>query len=565
MFAHSLFRPSHPSPSPEHILFLWNTFEDRFITSILHKPTARKIVLCGQHDRITHALASAIYFAAIVTLSPEECLAHLQQDKATAVSRYRFAFEQVLGLADFLNTQSVMLLQASVIFLFAVHAYDDTRFVWSMVPMLVRIGQGLGLHRDGANFGLDPFEMEMRRRLWWHLCILDIRSSEHQGTAFLVHGGMHDVRPPLNVNDDDIFPGMQQAPQERSGATDMSLIRALCDVALCGYEISKAPVCRGLTGDVDVNDENANAALENSKKSMRELGQRIQERYVRYWDLEKPADRVSVAIIRIVLAKIWLSIHHPISHSMSRASCLPFFNASRNSLLHISVEVIGLIVSIFNDEKTRKWAWSIHPSAHYASIAFTLAELCVRELCPFTERAWTMVTMALDELAGSGRQRKRGMWQPIWRLVDRAAAHRQRAKDDPQLAAAPCLHGAEPPHDPSFDLPVSLRGAGPSTVKSMIKDQVDQYGGQPKIPVNGTVRASSNGHDALSGMFTFTDSAMTCFDPDTPPGLEEVVNVFNETMTAVNAADAPALDYGWTAYGDRNMFGMDVDLFAPSG
>ena len=39
-----------------------------------------------------------------------------------------------------------------------------------MTNLVVRIG----LHLDDADFGLTPFDTEMRRRLWWHVSFLDV-------------------------------------------------------------------------------------------------------------------------------------------------------------------------------------------------------------------------------------------------------------------------------------------------------------------------------------------------------------------------------------------------------
>lgn len=51
----------------------------------------------------------------------------------------------------------------------------DPCSLWTLLGVAVRIGQGLGLHRDGTSLGLSPFEIEMRRRLWWNIVVLDAR------------------------------------------------------------------------------------------------------------------------------------------------------------------------------------------------------------------------------------------------------------------------------------------------------------------------------------------------------------------------------------------------------
>jgi hypothetical protein len=97
-----------------------------------------------------------------------------------------------------------MLLQAAVLFLTCIRQQDDTRFVWTMTAVVLHLAQGLGLHRDGSNFGLNPFETEMRRRLWWHICLLDMRSSEDHASDPQVYEAFYDTRLQLNINDDDI-------------------------------------------------------------------------------------------------------------------------------------------------------------------------------------------------------------------------------------------------------------------------------------------------------------------------------------------------------------------------
>src|SRR5213079_1777539 len=131
-----------------------------------------------------------------------------------------FAVEQAMARANLLNSQSFVLLQGLVLFLMCVRRQDDSRYVWTMTSIVLRIAQGIGIHRDGATFGLKPFETEFRRRLWCHVCLLDFQSAEEipceLSTAF------YDTRIPLNINDDDISPGSTETPEERIGCTEMT-------------------------------------------------------------------------------------------------------------------------------------------------------------------------------------------------------------------------------------------------------------------------------------------------------------------------------------------------------
>lgn len=107
----------------------------------------------------------------------------------------------------------------------------DSRTLWTLSGVAHRIGQGIGLHRDGTSLGLPPFQVEMRRRLCWQLNLLEFRSSELSGSS---SGDINwwGIDSPSNVNDEDIWPEMQDPPVPHTRPTEMvgCLIR---------YEVAK--------------------------------------------------------------------------------------------------------------------------------------------------------------------------------------------------------------------------------------------------------------------------------------------------------------------------------------
>lgn len=90
-----------------------------------------------------------------------------------------------------------------------------------LTGLAIRLAQSIGLHRDGSSLKLSPFETEMRLRLWWHLCVLDSRAPEDQGFQPTVDLTNQELRLPLNVNDDRLYPDMRQLPAESDGWTEM--------------------------------------------------------------------------------------------------------------------------------------------------------------------------------------------------------------------------------------------------------------------------------------------------------------------------------------------------------
>ena len=59
----------------------------------------------------------AIYFAAVTSITEEQCQASLDMDKTSLLKKYRFATQQALARSGFLSADNVVALQALVIFL----------------------------------------------------------------------------------------------------------------------------------------------------------------------------------------------------------------------------------------------------------------------------------------------------------------------------------------------------------------------------------------------------------------------------------------------------------------
>ncbi|KAL2871069.1 putative C6 transcription factor [Aspergillus lucknowensis] len=387
---------------------------------VVYGPTAQQLFTQAARtpdalDKNNEPLVLAMYFASIVSMSNEQCMARLGEARDTLVARYRFAVEQALSKGGLLNTQSLTLMQAATIFLNAVRRDDDTKFVWSMTALILRLAQGLGLHRDGNNFGLRPFDAEMRRRLWWHVVLLDLRSSEDHGTDVQIHDRMFDTRLPLNVNDNDISPDMEERPKPRAGFTDMSFFLIRCDICYALRRV--AYTCPNTSAAV------GGPTPENCGNVVQTVNRHIEEQYLKHCDMADPIQWVSATVARLVLTKMWLVIHHPITSSEHGPQVT---NESRESLFLTSIEVTEFARLIKEDENTKKWSWMFDTHMQWHAIAMVLSELCVRPLSPLTDRAWLAVTTVYDDWLQTAKRRKGMLWRPLAQLMKRAGALRAK-------------------------------------------------------------------------------------------------------------------------------------------
>lgn len=428
-------RELHPSPS--QIFILWEVFKENVdpVVRILHRPTAKVILMnaASSLDRVSkpaEALLFSIYFGAVVSMTPEQCRQLLDEDKDFLLKRYRFAAEQALARADFLNSSSLMCLQAFSFFLIFVRHCDDSRLVWALGGLAIHMAQSLGIHRDGTNFGLNPFDTEMRRRLWWHLSILDNRSAEDHGADPTFDEQFYDTKLPMNFNDDDIYPGMKEYPAERSGPTEMTF-------CLIRFELSVFSRRLNFTAPGKVAGQASEMSIAEKEKLIDDCHRSLEEKYLRHCDMNTPILWVAATVARLILAKMWLSVHHPRSFADDKERfTMP--RETRDRVFITSVEVIEFSHLLEKNENTAKWAWFFRTYMQWQSVAFALSEVCNRPPGPEVERAWKAIESVYNaQMVKNLRTQKGMLWKPLRHLMAKAKARRaaQQAQATKQPSA----------------------------------------------------------------------------------------------------------------------------------
>lgn len=83
----------------------------------------------------------------------------------------------------------------------AARKHYDAHAFWILTGSAVRIGQRLGIHRDGSSHNLSPFDTEMRRRVWWQIVFLDGFAAKLCGAGFpAVSSGVLGQNPQCHIH-----------------------------------------------------------------------------------------------------------------------------------------------------------------------------------------------------------------------------------------------------------------------------------------------------------------------------------------------------------------------------
>lgn len=379
-------------PLPSQIPFYWQTFLENVhpLVKILHEPTMAKTIKDVQNNldslgKSTEALMFAIYFATITSMNgtevrrwmkPSELLTNIFQvktnfgvSKGHLLNQYRFGTEQALARAGLLNTNEIVTVQAFVLFLVCVRRHDDTRFVWSMTGLAIRVAQALGLHRDGAKFGLPPFDTEMRRRLWWQVCILDIRASEDHGSDPSILDYSFDTELPISCNDEDLDPNDTEPPLRRHGVSEMTFCLIRFEICFLTRQLSYvAP------GNAPCKAESL--TLEDKEKLIRDTANHLEETYLQYCEDAGPLYWVAATVARLITAKFSLIIYSPLT-APGKPNTLP--QDTRDRLFMASIEIIEYSRVLQDESTTKQWGWLFSTYVQWQLV--TLSFPLLRFLC----------------------------------------------------------------------------------------------------------------------------------------------------------------------------------------
>ena len=148
----------------------------------------------------------------------------------------------------------------------------------------------MGMHHDGAPFSLSAIDIEVRRRIWWTLCLIDNCISEDCGLESNIPMTM-DTRLPLHINDSDIGTIHTIAPAPKTGFTEMtmSLIKIEMVETILILKFSLYRKCR--------------YSIEDIKTLVRERTSRYESTYLKHLDTSLPLHRLIYLRTRLIIAK----------------------------------------------------------------------------------------------------------------------------------------------------------------------------------------------------------------------------------------------------------------------
>ncbi|KAL3419973.1 fungal specific transcription factor domain-containing protein [Phlyctema vagabunda] len=572
------------SPASQHISYPSNTDRKRLLEiffnnvqplfKLLHKSTFYNIFhrdnivaeLLDEDGRIKfgsiEAVNFAVYFAAIMSITPEECQRTFQQPKHILIAQYQSATEKALLRADILNTVEIVALEGLVVYIMALRYHNRTRSSWPLIALAIRLAQSQGLHRMPDRMEISAFQSEQRRRLWWQIILLDMRAAEDRGTEPMILEESYNTELPSNLNEDDYafsekvelaaFHELKKSLSEGSHnfvsnpPSLPSKLKTVTDMTLSLMIMEMAVVYRRL----NFPPPRTKVFLEAEEKEVivKKFADDIESKYLAGCDPTNKTVWITYMFGRILVLKLSLSIRYPVHFRRGRASPAQY---SRKQGLQTAISLLTILDILDENTVECGFGWYFASHVPWHAVAVMLAELSQNPNSGLAQQAWAIIDKSFkkwtDRMAGA----KDGMpWKPINLLLQKARAARDRVA--PQ-SAPPAPSAPSPPPIPS------VPRAAPAEDWNMTSPSSGNH-----QPLNAAASLSGRSPDNVSnsmynlGMFYPLDPAQA-----PPTGFSTGLDSFPQfDMDLPNMNDSPGNNINWD---DWNNFIHTTSADIPGG
>ncbi|THC97089.1 hypothetical protein EYZ11_003407 [Aspergillus tanneri] len=272
------------------------------------------------------------------------------------------------------------------------------------------ISLALSLHIVNPPFVIRPLELELRRRVWHAIGLLDAQSSLDRATEPMVQPRWLEYNTPANTNDSEIDFHSDKSPLELGGFTDMTFNLVIS-------EAQRVMRCLNFyhTMERPITDMKARQALVVDF-------QRAAETLVRGCNPKIDAFHwFTVKTAECLTACLQLAALRPLQRD-------PIFvppQIKNHGLLKLCVDVLQRTRELSDDRRAAPWRWFQDLWAPWHPLSVAIAELCVCDDLSVLSAYWPVVEHSFRVVALSVADSKEGMlWRPIDKLMKQAQSKR---------------------------------------------------------------------------------------------------------------------------------------------
>ncbi|KAF2498521.1 hypothetical protein BU16DRAFT_524625 [Lophium mytilinum] len=353
--------------------------------------------------QVIHALGA-------IPMTEDECIIHFGVEKSALMSNLRNAAERGLSRLNITSTHKIRNLQTLLLYITLLFWTGSIAQASGLLGLAVRFAQRVGIHKDAERFKLSPWRVEMRRRMWHHIILLDTWCIEHEGAESMISAGSSDTSLPQNSNDSswDACEFALEGPTPSTRYTDMT-------GALVQFEL--ALVSKTILED-SLNSNETEASLQFQKELVAQARDRIEATYLHGLNTTQPSQKIIHDLTALAFERFFFAIHQPLfKHGHGGELVTP---GLQSELLDRAVAYCETVQRLQEEYAPHHLDWILVRAFSWDSVAIMLTTLMKEHAHGSTtqgQRARARIErlfqhrLSIDYLAGNGN-----LWKPLLQL-----------------------------------------------------------------------------------------------------------------------------------------------------
>ncbi len=251
-----------------------------------------------------------------------------------------------------------------------------------MLGVAIRIAQRMGIHSELALARCGVLEAEMRRRLWWSLVLFDTRISELAGYKSVTLAPTWDYRVPLNVNDSDLRPRMNESPAAQKTPTEaiFSVVHGelgeFVRDAMFHLDFTN-PAVKPIVKDFQ-------NSLAPGGSELLALEEMIENNYLQFCDPENPLHFMTIWTARAYLAKCCLTEQYSKYSSLS----VDQTEAYNEAVASAALRMLECDTKIMTSPHTKGFLWLVHINFPFPAYLQLIQGLRRQPISEQADHAW---------------------------------------------------------------------------------------------------------------------------------------------------------------------------------
>ncbi|KAL2437108.1 Aurofusarin cluster transcription factor aurR2 [Exophiala dermatitidis] len=346
------------------------------------------------------------------------------QSRRNLLSHYVASTKVALARADFMNSKSLVVLQALTLHILSVRDTSSPRSIWTLTGVALRIAEAIGLRQNATLLALAPFEAEIWRRTWSCLKMHDNRAAEMCGlpTFQPLNGDIHMTGTLTNTDDADIYPGMPAPPSDSSKPTDMVFCAVQSEFfAFAGRmaAINRKACGPNFVADIFATKE----SVMPNDDAIQELENHIETKYLRYCEPSDPLHLTTVLFARYSLNVCRFMARHP----RKWKSRLQVPESERKYVWNVSLKLLEQFDMIQSSPHIRQFSWNFAYYLKWSAFVHVLDTLRVEPLVVDSSKAWRLVETTFQNNPAMMTDTERTLYVAVGNLCLKAFKAREIA------------------------------------------------------------------------------------------------------------------------------------------